>query len=321
MRYFIDHTTRFSYSQPVHENLTEIRMAPRTEGNQRCFQFRLTTKPNVQVLRYDDHFGNVVYHFDVPSPHAALDIHASAAVEVEAPPELPDALGAEEWDRIDVLRQDGEFWDWLQPSHFAKRTKAVDGLARALKLDDRRQDPLTLLRAVNRGIFRRFAYNADATAVDSPIDEAIRLKSGVCQDFAHIAIALFRRLGIPARYVSGYLFHDGSDRDAASNASHAWAEAYLPTLGWIGIDPTNDRIARDHHIRIGVGRDYADVPPTKGIYKGDADSELAVAVSVSKTRREPAQDAALHIVRRSSLAAAEPQPGVEIGQQQQQQQQ
>jgi|HubBroStandDraft_1064217.scaffolds.fasta_scaffold10534_3 transglutaminase-like putative cysteine protease len=320
MRYFIEHTTRFLYSHPVHENLTEIRMAPRTEGNQRCFQFRLTTRPNVQVLRYDDHFGNVVYHFDVPTPHAKLEIHASAAVEVEAAPELPESLTGGEWDRLDALRDDGEFWDWLQPSHFATRTKALDQLARSLKLDDRRHDPLTTLRAVNRGIYRRFAYNSEATAVDSPIDEAIRLKSGVCQDFAHIAIALLRRLGIPARYVSGYLFHEGSDRDVASNASHAWVEAYLPSLGWIGIDPTNDRIAADHHIRIGVGRDYADVPPTKGVYKGEADSELAVAVSVSKTRREPVQDAALHIVRRSNLAGTGRVPGLELGQQQQQQQ-
>ena len=320
MRYFIEHTTRFLYSQPIHEHLTEIRMAPRTEGNQRCFQFRLTTKPNVPVLRYDDHFGNVVYHFDVPTPHAKLEIHASSAVEVEPAAELPDALAVGEWDRLDVLRNDGEYWDWLQPSHFATRTKPLETLARALKLDDRRQDPLTMLRAVNRGIHRRFAYNTDSTVVDSPIDEAIKLKSGVCQDFAHIAIALLRRLGIPARYVSGYLFHDGSDRDTAANASHAWVEAFLPELGWVGIDPTNDRIASDHHIRIGVGRDYADVPPTRGVYKGEAESELAVAVSVSKTRREPAQDAALHVVRRSKIVSAQQLAGQEVGQQQQQQQ-
>jgi len=138
----------------------------------------------------------------------------------------------------------------------------------------------------------------------------------VCQDFAHIAISLLRRLGIPARYVSGYLHHEGSDRDTAANASHAWAEAYLPSLGWIGIDPTNDRIAGDHHIRIGVGRDYADVPPTKGVYKGEAESELAVAVSVSKTRREPAQDSALHVVRQSKLATPSQTQMVDAGQQQ-----
>ncbi len=317
MRYFIEHTTRFLYSQPVHEHLTEVRMAPRTEGNQRCFQFRLTTRPNVQVMRYDDHFGNVVYHFDVPSPHSKLEIHASSAVEVEAEAELPETLGPEEWQALDALGNDGEFWDWLQPSHFATRTKPLETLARALKLDERKQDPLSTLRAINRAIYQRFDYNPETTAVDSPIDEAIKLKSGVCQDFAHIAISLLRRQGIPARYVSGYLHHDGSDRDTASNASHAWAEAYLPSLGWIGIDPTNDRIASDHHIRIGVGRDYADVPPTKGVYKGEAESELAVAVSVSKTRREPAQDSALHVVRQSKLATPSQTQAVDAGQQQQ----
>jgi transglutaminase-like putative cysteine protease len=316
MRYFIEHTTRFTYSQPVHEHLTEIRMAPRTEGHQRCFQFRLTTKPNVPMLRYDDHFGNVVYHFDVPAPHERLDIHASSAVEVEPMAELPETLDEATWAGIDALSEDGEFWDWLQPSHFAQRSKPLEALAKALKVDERRQDPLTMLRTINRAINRRFAYSPAATAVDSPIDEAIRLKSGVCQDFAHIAIALLRRLKIPTRYVSGYLFHDGSDRDMAPNASHAWAEAFMPDLGWIGIDPTNDRIAGDHHIRVAIGRDYADVPPTKGVYKGEAESELAVAVSVSKTRREPAQDAALHVVKRSKIAAPAP-AGHEVGQQQQ----
>ena len=317
MRYFIEHTTRFLYSQPIHEHLTEVRMAPRTEGNQRCFQFRLTTRPNVQVMRYDDHFGNVVYHFDVPSPHSKLEIHASSAVEVETGAELPEELDPAEWQQLDALRNDGEFWDWLQPSHFATRTKPLETLARALKLDDRKMDPLSTLRAVNRAIYQRFEYNPETTAVDSPIEEAIKLKSGVCQDFAHIAISLLRRQGIPARYVSGYLHHEGSDRDTAANASHAWAEAYLPSLGWIGIDPTNDRIAGDHHIRIGVGRDYADVPPTKGVYKGEAESELAVAVSVSKTRREPAQDSALHVVRQSKLATPSQTQAVDAGQQQQ----
>jgi transglutaminase-like putative cysteine protease len=229
--------------------------------------------------------------------------------------ELPETLDQASWAGLDALREDGEFWDWLQPSHFAQRTKPLEALAKALKVDERRQDPLTMLRTINRAINQRFAYSPTATAVDSPIDEAIRLKSGVCQDFAHIAIALLRRLKIPARYVSGYLFHDGSDRDTAPNASHAWVEAFMPDLGWIGIDPTNDRIAGDHHIRVAIGRDYADVPPTKGVYKGEAESELAVAVTVSKTRREPAQDAALHVVKRSKIA--EPAPvGQEVGQQQ-----
>jgi transglutaminase-like putative cysteine protease len=306
MRYFIQHVTRFTYSAPVHESLTEVRMAPRTEAQQKCFQFRLVCRPSVQVLRYDDHYGNVVYHFDVPTPHSQLEIVTTSAVEIGAAPELPPALDGSAWDSLDALRGDGDYWDWLQPSRFAEQTRALEGLARALAVNRRRRDPLTTLRQASGGVHRHFAYNPEATEVDSPIDAAIRLQSGVCQDFAHIMISLLRRIGIPARYVSGYLFHDGSDRNAAANASHAWVEAFLPGLGWIGVDPTNDTIAGAKHVRVAIGRDYADVPPTRGVYKGDAESELAVSVSVSEARREPSDDASLHVVRRKTANAAKP---------------
>jgi len=320
MRYFIQHVTSFTYSAPVYESVTEVRTAPRTEGGQRCFQFRLSCRPNVQVLRYDDHFVNVVYHFDVPTPHAKLEIVSSAAVEIEPQAPLPDRLGGDAWAELDTLSGDPEYWDWLQPSRFAAPSAALATLARRLNVGARRDDPLTVLRAVNHAITSNFKYSPESTEVDSPIDAAIKLRSGVCQDFAHIAIALLRRLGVPARYVSGYLFHNGSDRNTAPNSSHAWAEAYLPSLGWIGIDPTNDTIAAEKHVRVAIGRDYADVPPTRGVYKGDAESELAVAVNVSLTRREPVDNLALHVVRRQSRANGKT-PAADVLQQQEQQQQ
>jgi transglutaminase-like putative cysteine protease len=316
MRYFVQHVTRFRYSNAVHESLTEVRMAPRTEAHQRCFQFRLQCKPSVQVMRYDDHYGNVVYHFDVPSPHTSLEIVATSAVEIEPAAELPVRLPDDAWARLDELGQDGEFWDWLHPSRFATATKSLESLAAKLRLADRKSDPLTTVRRVCSSIHRHFSYNPEATEVDSPIDKAIKLRSGVCQDFAHIAITMLRRFSIPARYVSGYLFHDGSDRNTAANASHAWVEVYLPSLGWVGIDPTNDSLAGEKHIRVAVGRDYADVPPTRGVYKGEAESELAVAVSVSSARGESSNDLALHVIRRHSETAAKTE-AQEIYQQQQ----
>ncbi len=115
----------------------------------------------------------------------------------------------------------------------------------------------------------------------SPIDEALRLRAGVCQDFAHVMVALVGRLGIPCRCVSGYLHHSGEDHDrSGDDASHAWVEAFLPELGWLGLDPTNARVAGDRYIRVAVGRDYADVPPTHGVFEGGAKSELSVAVRV-----------------------------------------
>jgi transglutaminase-like putative cysteine protease len=136
-------------------------------------------------------------------------------------------------------------------------------------------------------IYARFEYSPKSTRVDSPIDDALESRRGVCQDFAHIFIAVARRLGVPTRYVSGYLFHDPTRVDRSTDgASHAWAECLLPDAGWVGFDPTNDAIADQRHIRVAVGRDYADVPPTRGVYKGASAvrSELSVAVRVGPAR-------------------------------------
>ncbi|HEX4348208.1 MAG TPA: transglutaminase family protein, partial [Vicinamibacterales bacterium] len=178
----------------------------------------------------------------------------------------------------------GEFWDMLAPSAFARQTELVGELRDELGLD-RTDDPLTTLRRLTEEMFRRFAYSPLSTRVDSPIDEALASRRGVCQDFAHIFIALVRPLGIPCRYMSGYLFHSGAADRSSDGATHAWVEAFLPDLGWIGFDPTNNLLAGERHVRVASGRDYADVPPTRGVYKGSTavKSELAVAVNVGTT--------------------------------------
>ena len=138
------------------------------------------------------------------------------------------------------------------------------------------------MRRLNYALFHTFTYAQSETQVDSPIDDALKARAGVCQDLAHIMIALARRIGIPCRYVSGYLSPSTESHDrSAEGATHAWAEAYLPTLGWVGFDPTNDVLAAERHIRVAVGRDYADVPPTRGVFRGEAGSELSVLVTVS----------------------------------------
>src|SRR5438045_9102326 len=128
----------------------------------------------------------------------------------------------------------------------------------------------------------KFEYATNSTKVDSPIDDALRARRGVCQDFAHIMIALVRQLKIPCRYVSGYLFHGDKAKDRSpAGATHAWVEAYLGETGWVAFDPTNNLLGGERHIHVAVGRDYADVPPTRGVYKGDAESELGVRVAVA----------------------------------------
>jgi transglutaminase-like putative cysteine protease len=168
-----------------------------------------------------------------------------------------------------------------------------------------------------------------STRADSPIDEALTTREGVCQDFAHVMIALVRSLGIPCRYVSGYLHHGKQDQDRSTHdATHAWVEAFLPHLGWVGFDPTNHLIASNRHIRTALGRDYADVPPSKGIYRGRATSQLFVAVRVEASEQAPSLDQEMPIPEDWTMlvekAQAPPPPPAEpllLIQAQQQQQQ
>lgn len=287
MNYAITHVTRFSYQTPITESVMEVRMQPISEGWQRCHRFELHTVPRVPVHAYRDASGNAVHHFNIPAPHAKLIVTARSVVEMLHMPAPPDTLPIEAWEAIDALETTGEHWDYRAQGRFTQATPLLAELDRALGLD-RQLDPLTFVRRVSTGIFERFEYVPKSTRVDSPIDEALRAGKGVCQDFAHVMIALLRLHGIPSRYVSGYLPHGADHHDRSEPAAtHAWVEAWLPTLGWVGFDPTNDGEARERHVRVAVGRDYADVPPTRGVFKGDAASDLAVAVKIGRVDAPP----------------------------------
>lgn len=279
MRYNIRHTTLFRYTIPVAESVTEVRMQPSTTEGQQCSAFRLQVRPAASVMSYQDHLGNVVHHFTQPELHKELSIIAESEVQVTPPPALPPALPPADWARVDALVATGEHWDMLMPSGLTESTALLAALARELGVE-RRSDPLSLLLGLNLAIHRAFAYDSKSTRVDSTIDEALTYRRGVCQDFTHILLALVRNyLHIPCRYVSGYL-HPRRDDSSATAATHAWAEILLPDLGWVGFDPTNNILAGERHIQVAIGRDYNDVPPTRGIYKGNSGSELSVTVRV-----------------------------------------
>ncbi len=283
MFYAIRHFTRYRYSRSVCQSVMEVRMHPRSEHMQRCFTFQLSVSPRARIFSYGDHLGNLVHHFDIPAPHNQLTIIADALVDVDAPPSLPESLGTEAWAELDQIIEREDYWDMLRPSHFARISPELEELARHFGVEKRDGfDPLKLLRNLNAQLYETFEYVKESTSVDSPIEDALRTRQGVCQDFAHIMTALVRNLRIPCRYVSGYLHHDPWYQDrSADGATHAWVEALLPELGWVGFDPTNNLIAGGRHIRTAVGRDYADVPPTLGIVKGSGDSELQVRVRVT----------------------------------------
>jgi transglutaminase-like putative cysteine protease len=294
MFYAIRHLTRYRYSRPVWQSMMEVRMHPLSAERQRCFTFRLSVNPRARIFTFQDHLGNQVNHFDLPQHHRELTIVADALVNIEPAPNLPDALPADSWSRLEQTIAGGDHWPMLMPSHFARTSQLLEELTRELGVDGAHgRDPLTLVRDVNIGIHNAFEYVRKSTGVNSPIEASLGSRKGVCQDFTHIMLAALRALRIPARYVSGYLYHGDEHNDrSADGATHAWVEALLPPLGWVGFDPTNNLLAGDRHIRTAVGRDYTDVPPTFGTMNGRAETELQVKVRVapSQTLLPPDED-------------------------------
>jgi transglutaminase-like putative cysteine protease len=282
----IRHVTQYHYDHPVRESVMELWMQPQKSPRQRLVRFDLDLEPAAQLFSYADTFGNAVYYFDVPQPHKELTIVACSAVETEAPDPLPEALDLGEWDRLRGDFVKGDCFDFLRPHGYAQETEALQTFVTERGLDAlRHRDPLTAMKALNEAIYSAFGYQAGVTQADSPIDLALAAGKGVCQDFAHIMLAICRSWGMPARYVSGYLFTDRKSGDRSDpDATHAWIEVFLPSLRWVGFDPTNNCLTGERHVSVAVGRDYGDVPPSRGVYKGGGDSKLGVAVTVRRPR-------------------------------------
>src|ERR1700686_4197915 len=286
MFYAIRHFTRYRYSHLVWASMMKVPMPPRSEGNQRCFVFQLSVNPRARIFGYTDSYGNLVHHFDLPSRHSHLTIISDALVNIEAQPSIPEVMDFQAWQELEELIEKKDYWDMLMPSYFARSSPELEHLAEEIGANERKKrSPLEFLRDISSGVHRSFSYVKKSTAVNSPIEDALRSRQGVCQDFAHIMIALVRNARIPCRYVSGYLYHSAENtHPAADGATHAWVEAMLPGRGWVGFDPTMNRFASEQHIRTATGRDYADVPPTMGVMKGKADTQLQVRVRVTPSQ-------------------------------------
>lgn len=322
MFYTIRHITRFRYATPVSESLMEVRKHPRSEGIQRCLSFQLSVTPKARLFSYRDYLGNVIYHFDVPGYHRQLLLVSEALIDLQVGQVMPSSLGSNSWDDLDKEVARGDFWEMLMPSQYVKFTPALEAFAAEVGAA-RRSDPLSLLLELNEAVSRSFEYVPRSTMVDSPIDVALASRKGVCQDMTHIMTALVRQLRIPCRYVSGYLYHSRLNEDrSADGATHAWLECFLPELGWVGLDPTNNLVVGSRHIRTALGRDYADVPPTRGVFKGNAASELTVSVRVAPSDAPPKSEPEFleNEQNRSPYVAAELREAEQEIQQQQQQQ-
>jgi transglutaminase-like putative cysteine protease len=267
MKLKITHSTTFVYDEPVSEAYMEMRLTPLNAGGQRCESFRLVTDPPGEVRGYTDRFGNRVRNFDTIAPHATLVV--SARSEVVTPEGYADPQRS-----LSML----DAYDYLQPTDYTPQTDDVRDFARTCQQhgacgDDAAAVAHTVMRAVNRVL----AYVPGATNVRTTAHEALLRGRGVCQDFAHLMIATCRAAGLPARYVSGYIF---SPRRGTGAATHAWTDVFIEDRGWISLDPTHECAQTDHYVRLAVGRDYADVPPTRGVYKGMGEEAMNVDVLV-----------------------------------------
>jgi len=321
MFYSIRHVTRFRYSSPVRESVMELRMQPRSEGPQTLRSFQIATNPRAQLYAYTDHLGNAVYHFNLLREHEELRIEVQAVVEFANMQQLPERISEADWSRYDQTQMSDDHFDMLGASKFARPSPELLTFMRIADIERPQGDPLTALKTLNRAIYHSFEYESGITQVHSPIEVALKGRQGVCQDFSHIMIAVARQWGIPARYVSGYMYHRGNRDRSEADATHAWVEAWLPDLGWVGFDPTNNVMAMERHVRAAVGRDYSDVPPTRGTFKGLADTELSIAVAIEPTQAPVRHEDFLKVARPMVSTATPSMPERLYHQQQQQQQQ
>jgi transglutaminase-like putative cysteine protease len=300
MRLEITHETRYLYSDYVRESVMELWLQPLVLPLQRLAGFEIVTEPRAKMSTYRDWLGNIVYHFDVPEKHNELIIRSRAMVETyQAPEPLPDRLEAGAWVHLRSQKIVGQYFDMLRPSRFVETSDLLRAFMEERDLITIPPDPLTGLRVLNHEIYSAFGYVPGVTTAESPIDDALLQRQGVCQDFAHIMLAIARHWGIPSRYVSGYVARKATDTQFRSvpDASHAWVECYLPEFGWVGFDPTNDMLADEHHVVVAYGRDYGDVPPTRGVLKGEASSHLEVDVHVREREKLSLESDFLKVVR------------------------
>ena len=305
-RFQVEHVSDFRYGEPAQGSLMVLRLHPREDNGQRAAGFALDIDPAATPIAFDDPFGNTCHLFNIHRAHKHTSVRSRADVVTAPAPDLPERMEADAWDVLAETAAPLQHWEFMAPSQFARPSPALAAFTEANGLR-RGADPLTSLLELGRALHALFRYEPGSTAVDSPIEHILETGRGVCQDYTHVMIAIARSWAIPSRYVSGYLHREGAPGEQTpEGASHAWAEFLLPDLGWLGIDPTNDTLVDHRHVRIAVGRDYADAAPTRGTVFGGGESRLEVRVTVAEAD-EPAPVVAPR-AERPFLSDAAPTP-------------
>jgi len=270
----IEHTTAFRYPAPARASYNEVRQTPATTARQTTLESRVLTTPGAPQYAYSDYWGTQVVAFNVDRPHHELDVLGISLVETQPAAEPPTAT----WDEVNAASD--RHAELLAPSRYTQADASLEALAAEL----RKATPVDTIEAVVGWANDSLDYVRGVTDVHTSAVEAFGAGRGVCQDFAHLALTVLRSGGIPARYVSGYFYpdEDGSVGAGMVAESHAWVEAWAGE--WWGLDPTNGVDIDRRHVVVARGRDYADVPPVRGIYAGSAEHETSVTVRITRTR-------------------------------------
>jgi transglutaminase-like putative cysteine protease len=271
----IRHKTELTYAEPITESVMELRMMPRTDLHQTLRSFELVLGPEAPVFQHLDWQGNHAHHFSIVDVHDRVVIMAASTVETH-----PERIRLQEVpDLLPFASLGHRFQDLLIPHGAVQRDPRLAQFAENSGLIPEKRAAM-VLAAVTARLGELITYTKGVTKSSTRVADVLDLGKGVCQDFAHVALSLLRSLGIPSRYVSGYLFRP----ETAELETHAWVEAFVPSIGWIGLDPTHGQLAGEAHVSVAVGRSYADVPPNRGVYRGGAEEKIDVSVRIQKLR-------------------------------------
>ncbi|WP_404384913.1 transglutaminase N-terminal domain-containing protein [Caenispirillum salinarum] len=322
--YRVTHETRYDYSQPVTISHHLAHLRPRNLATQQVHRHKLTVTPRPSTMtERRDYFGNAACYFTLEETHEELRAVADSLVTV-TPPRLPDPDGTPPWESVREMVRDTRRRDLLDACQYTFASPNVPLPAEVRDLAAESFPPgRPLLEAVldlTTRIHADFSYDPTATTVATPLAEVLAERRGVCQDFAHLQIACLRALGLPARYVSGYVLSrslDEIDRVLeGADASHAWVSVYLPDGGWIDVDPTNDKLPTREHVTVAWGRDFSDVSPLKGVMMGGGAHTVSVGVTVAPVPADAADGPAVPPAHQRR--AERPEPTLQAEQQQQQ---
>lgn len=278
MKYEVLQSTHYQYSLPVRESINQCIFKPIGNDNQTMIQYEQAITPSAVASEHRDYWGNEVVTFYIWEPHSELQVRTRTILDLhhkELVLKMTDEIEAE----MNKASFKQTFAEFLMSTRYTQlNSDIIHFITSELKRDQ--IDLLTFVEKLNSYIYEQFSYLPGSTDVTTVASDAFFKKTGVCQDFTHIMLGICRSQGIPARYVSGYIYSGEDVAMRGDSVTHAWVEVYFPTYGWIGFDPTNNMIAQNQHICVATGRDYADITPLKGVHIGNGYQDLKVSISV-----------------------------------------